>query len=176
VNIDINLRYYFEMNDNDLQSGEHRPRSTRLRISFSVGSEEDGRWITFADDVELIKIAEWFKFTGMAISRMFNLGQTPCIVRLTNFDPAKKIASIKIIREYTGCGLKEAKDAIEGAFDGIIGIFEDGEVAEAFQRALEDNDCTVEMFSVMMEDLQQYRNGARAQQRLYVRSRHLTSP
>jgi large subunit ribosomal protein L7/L12 len=36
-------------------------------------------------------------------------------VILEGFDAAKKINVIKVIREITGLGLKEAKDAVEGA-------------------------------------------------------------
>ena len=36
-------------------------------------------------------------------------------VVLAAFDPAKKIATIKVVREATGLGLKEAKDLVEGA-------------------------------------------------------------
>jgi large subunit ribosomal protein L7/L12 len=36
-------------------------------------------------------------------------------VILEGFDPAKKINVIKVVREITGLGLKEAKDAVEGA-------------------------------------------------------------
>src|ERR1700733_3596581 len=36
-------------------------------------------------------------------------------VTLESFDAAKKINVIKVIREITGLGLKEAKDAVEGA-------------------------------------------------------------
>ncbi len=36
-------------------------------------------------------------------------------VVLDGFDPAKKINVIKVVREITGLGLKEAKDAVEGA-------------------------------------------------------------
>jgi len=36
-------------------------------------------------------------------------------VSLDSFDAAKKINVIKVIREITGLGLKEAKDAVEGA-------------------------------------------------------------
>jgi large subunit ribosomal protein L7/L12 len=36
-------------------------------------------------------------------------------VVLTAVDPAKKIATIKVVREATGLGLKEAKDLVEGA-------------------------------------------------------------
>jgi large subunit ribosomal protein L7/L12 len=36
-------------------------------------------------------------------------------VILEGFDPAKKINVIKVVREITGLGLKEAKDVVEGA-------------------------------------------------------------
>src|SRR5439155_16568367 len=36
-------------------------------------------------------------------------------VILESYDPAKKINVIKVVREITGLGLKEAKDAVEGA-------------------------------------------------------------
>ncbi len=34
---------------------------------------------------------------------------------LESFDPAKKINVIKVVREITGLGLKEAKDLVEGS-------------------------------------------------------------
>jgi large subunit ribosomal protein L7/L12 len=41
--------------------------------------------------------------------------QTEFTVVLEGFDAAKKINVIKIVREITGLGLKEAKDLVEGA-------------------------------------------------------------
>jgi large subunit ribosomal protein L7/L12 len=41
--------------------------------------------------------------------------QTEFTVILEGFDAAKKINVIKVIREITGLGLKEAKDLVEGA-------------------------------------------------------------
>src|SRR5205807_2170390 len=41
--------------------------------------------------------------------------QTEFTVMLDGFDAAKKINVIKIVREITGLGLKEAKDLVEGA-------------------------------------------------------------
>jgi large subunit ribosomal protein L7/L12 len=41
--------------------------------------------------------------------------QTEFTVTLDGFDAAKKINVIKVIREITGLGLKEAKDLVEGA-------------------------------------------------------------
>jgi large subunit ribosomal protein L7/L12 len=40
--------------------------------------------------------------------------QTEFTVVLEDFDPAKKINVIKVVREITGLGLKEAKDLVEG--------------------------------------------------------------
>src|SRR5438876_489651 len=40
---------------------------------------------------------------------------TEFTVQLDGFDAAKKINVIKIVREITGLGLKEAKDLVEGA-------------------------------------------------------------
>src|SRR5439155_6669906 len=41
--------------------------------------------------------------------------QTEFTVVLEGFDAAKKINVIKLVREITGLGLKEAKDVVEGA-------------------------------------------------------------
>ncbi len=41
--------------------------------------------------------------------------QTEFTVILAGIDPAKKVNVIKIVRELTGLGLKEAKDLVEGA-------------------------------------------------------------
>jgi len=40
---------------------------------------------------------------------------TEFTVTLDGFDPAKKINVIKVVREITGLGLKEAKDLVEGS-------------------------------------------------------------
>ena len=41
--------------------------------------------------------------------------QTEFTVTLDGFDAAKKINVIKVVREITGLGLKEAKDLVEGS-------------------------------------------------------------
>jgi large subunit ribosomal protein L7/L12 len=41
--------------------------------------------------------------------------KTEFTVVLTAVDPAKKVNVIKVVREITGLGLKEAKDMVEGA-------------------------------------------------------------
>ncbi len=52
-------------------------------------------------------------------------------------DPAKKINVIKVVREITGLGLKEAKDLVEGAPKTVKeGVTKDE--AEALRKKLED--------------------------------------
>ena len=53
------------------------------------------------------------------------------------FDPAKKITIIKVIREITGLGLKEAKDLVEGAPKAVKENIAKDE-AEAIKKKLED--------------------------------------
>jgi large subunit ribosomal protein L7/L12 len=58
-------------------------------------------------------------------------------VILEGFDPAKKINVIKVVREITGLGLKEAKDAVEGAPKAVKeGVSK--EDAAKFLKQLED--------------------------------------
>jgi len=58
-------------------------------------------------------------------------------VTLESFDAAKKINVIKVIREITGLGLKEAKDAVEGAPKAVKeGVSKDD--AAKFAKQIED--------------------------------------
>ncbi|MFY9570323.1 MAG: 50S ribosomal protein L7/L12 [Blastocatellia bacterium] len=59
-------------------------------------------------------------------------------------DPAKKIGIIKVVREITALGLKEAKDLVEGAPKAV----KEGapkEEAEALKKKLTDAGATVEL-------------------------------
>jgi len=56
---------------------------------------------------------------------------------LDGFDAAKKINVIKVIREITGLGLKEAKDLVEGAPKAVKENISKEE-AEAIKKKLED--------------------------------------
>ena len=133
--------------DELVEDDENSP--TKIRIEFSVGSERDGRWITFGDNVELENIEEWFSFTGQAVSRMFNVGTTrPWHVGYSGAAMNQinssgyssvvpnKIAAIKAVREFTGCGLKTAKDAIELLFRGTIALCESRATAIALRDRL----------------------------------------
>ncbi|MCE9532987.1 MAG: 50S ribosomal protein L7/L12 [Planctomycetes bacterium] len=58
------------------------------------------------------------------------------------FDAAKKITIIKVVRELTGLGLKEAKDLVEGAPKAVKeGV--DKPTAEKIKKQLEDNGAKV---------------------------------
>ena len=58
--------------------------------------------------------------------------------------PDKKIAVIKVVRELTGLGLKEAKDLVEGAPKAVKeGVTK--EQAEELKKKLEENGGTVEV-------------------------------
>src|SRR5947207_8849891 len=59
------------------------------------------------------------------------------VVLEAGFDAAKKIAIIKVVRELTGLGLKEAKDLVEGAPKPVKeGV--DKATAEKMKKQLED--------------------------------------
>jgi large subunit ribosomal protein L7/L12 len=63
--------------------------------------------------------------------------KTEFTVVLEGFDAAKKINVIKVVREITGLGLKEAKDVVEGAPKPIKENVSKEE-AEKFKKQLED--------------------------------------
>jgi large subunit ribosomal protein L7/L12 len=72
--------------------------------------------------------------------------KTEFAVNLDGFDAAKKINVIKVVREITGLGLKEAKDLVEGSPKPIPGkdaIPKDE--AEALKKKLEDAGAKVSL-------------------------------
>jgi large subunit ribosomal protein L7/L12 len=56
----------------------------------------------------------------------------------------KKIQVIKVVREVTGLGLKEAKDLVEGAPKAVKEAISKDD-AEALKKKLEENGATVEI-------------------------------
>jgi large subunit ribosomal protein L7/L12 len=70
--------------------------------------------------------------------------KTEFTVNLDGFDAAKKINVIKVVREITGLGLKEAKDLVEGAPKPVK---EDvsKEEAEKFKKQLEEGGAKVSL-------------------------------
>ena len=70
--------------------------------------------------------------------------KTEFTVQLDGFDAAKKINVIKVVREITGLGLKEAKDLVEGAPKPVKeNISKDD--AEALKKKLEDGGAKVSL-------------------------------
>lgn len=68
-------------------------------------------------------------------------------VALTGFDAAAKIKVIKVVREVTGLGLKEAKDAVEGSASEpkILKEAAPKEEAEELKKKLEEAGAKVEL-------------------------------
>ena len=69
--------------------------------------------------------------------------QTEFDVVLASFG-SQKVPVIKVVREITGLGLKEAKDLVEGAPAAVKEGIEKGE-AEEIQKKLEEAGATVEV-------------------------------
>jgi large subunit ribosomal protein L7/L12 len=70
--------------------------------------------------------------------------KTEFTVSLDGFDPAKKINVIKVVREITGLGLKEAKDLVEGSPKAVKENISKDE-AEALKKKLEDGGAKVSL-------------------------------
>ena len=70
--------------------------------------------------------------------------KTEFTVSLDGFDAAKKINVIKVVREITGLGLKEAKDLVEGAPKAVKENIAKDE-AEAIKKKLEDGGAKVSL-------------------------------
>jgi large subunit ribosomal protein L7/L12 len=70
--------------------------------------------------------------------------KTEFTVSLDSFDAAKKITIIKVVREITNLGLKEAKDMVEGAPKNVKENIQKDE-AEAIKKKLEDAGAKVSL-------------------------------
>jgi large subunit ribosomal protein L7/L12 len=70
--------------------------------------------------------------------------KTEFTVMLDDFDAAKKINVIKVVRELTGLGLKEAKDLVEGKPKPVKENVSKDE-AEKMKKTLEDGGAKVSL-------------------------------
>lgn len=70
--------------------------------------------------------------------------KTEFTVQLDGFDAAKKINVIKVVREITGLGLKEAKDLVEGSPKPVKENISK-EDAEKYKKQLEDGGAKVSL-------------------------------
>jgi len=70
--------------------------------------------------------------------------QTEFTVTLKAYPAEKKVTVIKVIREITGLGLKEAKDLVEGAPSMVKEAASKAD-SEKFKKQLEETGATVEV-------------------------------
>jgi large subunit ribosomal protein L7/L12 len=70
--------------------------------------------------------------------------QTEFTITLKAYPAEKKVGVIKVIREITGLGLKEAKDLVEGAPSTVKEAVSKAD-AEKIKKQLEDGGATVEV-------------------------------
>jgi large subunit ribosomal protein L7/L12 len=70
--------------------------------------------------------------------------QTEFTVTMKAYPAEKKVTVIKVIREITGLGLKEAKDLVEGAPSTVKDSASKAD-SEKFKKQLEDVGATVEV-------------------------------
>ena len=111
--------------------------------------------MTIMEVVDLVKMMEEkFGVTAAAPVAMAAAGagaaapaaeeQTEFTVTLKAYPAEKKVTVIKVIREITGLGLKEAKDLVEGAPSTVKEAVSKAD-AEKFKKQLEDVAATVEV-------------------------------
>jgi hypothetical protein len=120
----------------------HRARVTSFRVDFIIretcddGSvaDDDLRHIRFGEDLRHGQLFDAFNRYRDAIGLMFP-PSGPMVLALVNYGP-NKIQVIKVIREITGLGLKEAKDLVEAPGDTALMSFVDTHAAELASRRL----------------------------------------
>lgn len=110
----------------------------KLQIQFSVREPTSERYVTFSGDVDRAEVREWFIRASLGVEQLFNCSNAPVAVHLLD-DHQQKIPCIKLVREFTGTGLKEAKDIVEGHGPGmdivprdLLFVVDDGLVARRY--------------------------------------------
>jgi large subunit ribosomal protein L7/L12 len=112
---------------------------TVMEIVDLVKMMEDKFGVTAAAPVAMAAVAGG----GAAAAAPAVEEQTEFTVTMTSFG-ANKVGVIKVIRELTGLGLKEAKDLVEGAPKTVKeGVSKDE--AAKIKKVLEDNGAVVEV-------------------------------
>jgi hypothetical protein len=107
---------------------------TRLRIDFQVHeltpeAGQEPRYVTFGDEVDMGKIRDFFDRCGIACDIMFQgYKVSKCLKQLV--PTSQKINLIKLVREWTGLGLKDAKDVVELPVHHAMVLFRDGADAD----------------------------------------------
>ena len=110
-----------------------------LELSDLVKSLEDRFGVTAAAPMAMMAAPVGGAGAGPAAEE-----KTEFNVVLASAPPDKKIQVIKVVREITGLGLKEAKDLVEGAPKPVKeGVAK--EEAETIKKKLQDAGATVEV-------------------------------
>ena len=97
--------------------------------------------LTLVEVVELI--ADFEKKFGVTAAAPAE-EKTEFTVLLKEYPADKKVTVIKVIREITGLGLKEAKDLVEGVPSTVKEAVSKAD-SEAFKKKLEDAGAKVEL-------------------------------
>ena len=125
-------------------------RNTHLRIDFVVrevcpdGSVPDDelKFIRFGDEMAITNAKDFFDRCGHAMALMFRVGSS---VLSFSLRPSNRIAAIKLVRELTGVGLKEAKDLVEADLGTPFLIVDEPMVIRRLvERFRNEVGCTVE--------------------------------
>ena len=135
-------------------------RNTKLRIDFIVrevcedGSvpEEELRYVKFGDECSMAYVRDFFDRAGNAMGLMFKPNGAHTL-SFVSCGP-NKIAVIKVIRELTGLGLKEAKDLAEAPSGTPILIVNDNFDVQHCTVALSGAGARVELRPFRKEDLE----------------------
>jgi large subunit ribosomal protein L7/L12 len=111
---------------------------TLMEVVDLVKMMEDKFGVTAAAPVAMAAAA------GAAAAAPAAEEQTEFTVTLKAYPAEKKVTVIKVIREITGLGLKEAKDLVEGAPSTVKESVSKAD-AEKHKKQLEDAGATVEV-------------------------------
>lgn len=118
-------------------------RNTHFRVDFVVrevctdGSvpEEELRFVQLGDEMHRADLFDYFNRVRDAVQMLFpRLGP---IVLVFDSTGGNKIQVIKVVREVTGLGLKEAKDVVEAPLGTAVMSFDDPHQAERAAKKLE---------------------------------------
>src|SRR5256886_4612502 len=113
-------------------------RMTRMEVVELISDMEKKFGVTAAAPVAVVAAA------GAAAAAAPVEEQTEFTVTLKEYPADKKVTVIKVIRELTGLGLKEAKDLVEGAPSTVKEAVSKAD-SEAMKKKLEDAGAKLEV-------------------------------
>jgi large subunit ribosomal protein L7/L12 len=112
---------------------------TVLDVVELIKAMEDKFGVTAAAPVAMAAVA-----AGAAAPAAAAEEQTEFTVVLKEYPADKKVTIIKVVREITGLGLKEAKDLVEGVPATVKDAVSKAD-AEKFKKSLEEGGAKVEI-------------------------------